>query len=262
MPNSASLLIQYSLGIRSTLKREPLKHNVIDRDKILIPPNWDTWGKIKILRDGFDIEGTSNSWTAETQPPQGDNPDIANEEKPEPSQLLQTWTKNLKTPDIMTSILPTKSDINGLETQTTDMQKFLASQTEVIECLKIEEEDATAKDNAKGDADTNADTKTIDETSRVKEHIGPIQFNMGGINLDAEDMLNRIKERGNTRSNSPEKRPADNSPSPSSFESTKQQLQQQDPEDLKNFFASLIKKGGGGGGGSAPGTPPKGLRKQ
>jgi hypothetical protein len=29
--------------------------------------------------------------------------------------------------------------------------------------------------------------------ARVNEHIGPVQFNMGGIQVDADDMLQRLK---------------------------------------------------------------------
>lgn len=31
--------------------------------------------------------------------------------------------------------------------------------------------------------------------ARVNEHIGPVQFNMGGIQVDADDMLQRLKVR-------------------------------------------------------------------
>ena len=64
-PNSLPTLIHSSLGITSTLKKQALKHNVIDRDKVLIPPNWDSFGKIRVLRDGFDVEKVSEGWTSE-----------------------------------------------------------------------------------------------------------------------------------------------------------------------------------------------------
>ncbi len=54
--NNIRPLIQLSIGIQSLLKRETVKHNVIDRDKILISPNWGSWGKIRILREGFEME--------------------------------------------------------------------------------------------------------------------------------------------------------------------------------------------------------------
>jgi hypothetical protein len=57
------------LGIHSLLKKQPLKHNVIDRDKVVIPPNWDSWGKIRVLRDGFDVDLVSNGWSIDLDQP-------------------------------------------------------------------------------------------------------------------------------------------------------------------------------------------------
>lgn len=69
MPNSLPTLVHSSLGIHSLLKKSNLKHNVTDRDKILIPPNWDSWGKIRVLREGFDVEGVSTGWSFDIQLP-------------------------------------------------------------------------------------------------------------------------------------------------------------------------------------------------
>ncbi|KAI4167123.1 MAG: hypothetical protein LQ348_007722, partial [Seirophora lacunosa] len=69
VPNSLPTLIHSSLGIHSLLKRQTLKHNVIDRDKVLVPPNWDSWGKIRVLREGFDVEGISSGWSIDIQAP-------------------------------------------------------------------------------------------------------------------------------------------------------------------------------------------------
>jgi hypothetical protein len=35
--------------------------------------------------------------------------------------------------------------------------------------------------------------ESIGDEARVNEHIGPVQFNMGGIQVDADDMLQRLK---------------------------------------------------------------------
>ena len=35
----------------------------------------------------------------------------------------------------------------------------------------------------------------LPDEARVNEHIGPVQFNMGGIQVDADDMLQRLKVR-------------------------------------------------------------------
>ncbi|MBW0528010.1 hypothetical protein O181_067725 [Austropuccinia psidii MF-1] len=45
----------------------PYKANVVDRDEVLIPMGWDSWGKIKILRDGFDPLVVGNGWLFDLQ---------------------------------------------------------------------------------------------------------------------------------------------------------------------------------------------------
>lgn len=42
----------------------PYRANVVDRDALIIPAGWDSWGKIKVLRDVFDARGTSSAWQA------------------------------------------------------------------------------------------------------------------------------------------------------------------------------------------------------
>lgn len=42
----------------------PFQHkpNALDRDKIVIPAGWDSWGKIAVLRDGFDAKLWGEAW--------------------------------------------------------------------------------------------------------------------------------------------------------------------------------------------------------
>ncbi|PLW26877.1 hypothetical protein PCANC_23131 [Puccinia coronata f. sp. avenae] len=47
----------------------PYKANVVDRDEVLIPMGWDSWGKIKILRDGFDPLVVGNGWLFDLEKP-------------------------------------------------------------------------------------------------------------------------------------------------------------------------------------------------
>ena len=32
------------------------KPNTLDRDRIVVPAGWDSWGKISVMRDGFDAK--------------------------------------------------------------------------------------------------------------------------------------------------------------------------------------------------------------
>ena len=34
----------------------------MDRDRVFVPSGWDSWGKIRVLRDGFDVEGVCEGW--------------------------------------------------------------------------------------------------------------------------------------------------------------------------------------------------------
>ena len=262
-PNSLPLLVQYSLGIHSILKRQPLKHNVVDRDKILIPPNWDSWGKIRVLRDGFQVEDISESWSLEIQPPNpaAPSPLVSDSEanfendvvEPEDGRTLATYEETIKDPSLGKPKIELSSTSKGIEVETAKMQNFLADQSAIIERIKIEE-DQGPRDFSKGGVskvppDSTDSSFTIEDTSRVKEHIGPVQFNMGGIQVDAEDMLNRIKERSSLDEDSQSPQHERESTEPPNVDSDGKRK----PEQLATFFAGLIKKGGGS---SAPGTPP------
>ena len=262
MPNSLPLLAQYTLGIHSTLKRQTLKHNVVDRDKILIPPNWDSWGKIRILREGFNVETTSERWSLEIQPlmlrrdETGESgistvDDKIGEEAEAAESLVSTYENMIKDPAAGKSLLDPTNLSTKLEVEALGMQEFFAKQSEAIERLKADEEQATARDPSKaGSNESEISTEsqlTIEDSSRVKEHVGPIQFNMGGIQVDAEDMLNRIKERtgAENKPGSPERDKVTTNLSTTPGEQGKPRQ-----EALASFFAGLIKKSGG-----SPGTP-------
>ncbi|AAW40980.2 hypothetical protein CNBA4890 [Cryptococcus deneoformans B-3501A] len=45
--------------------RYPFAHraNVLDRDAVMVPSGWDSWGKINVLREGFEPERIHKAWT-------------------------------------------------------------------------------------------------------------------------------------------------------------------------------------------------------
>jgi dynein light intermediate chain 1 len=53
------------------------KPNALDRDRIQIPAGWDTWGKIGVLREGFDCRGWGDAWEYELDSQTNDNPNGA-----------------------------------------------------------------------------------------------------------------------------------------------------------------------------------------
>ena len=42
----------------------PFRHkpNTLDRDHVVVPTGWDSWGKITVLRDGFDARVWGEAW--------------------------------------------------------------------------------------------------------------------------------------------------------------------------------------------------------
>ena len=245
MPNSLPTLIHSSLGIHSLLKRQPLKHNVVDREKILIPPNWDTWGKIRVLRDGFDVERVSSSWSIDIQPTpsslinHGTNFDtfenldqkVLQNEQTDEGVPLPSYEEIIKDPRKDTTI-PASTSTLHLEVETLPTQTFLSQQLATMDRLKAEEAAEESQKHAPRPtptAFTNADdvNSVVEDSGRVNEHIGPVQFNMGGIQVDADDMLKRLKDREAVRTEG-------------KVEDGKAQN-----EALASFFAGLMKKGTG-----------------
>jgi dynein light intermediate chain 1, cytosolic len=243
------------LGIHSTLRRQTLKHNVIDRDRILIPPNWDSWGKIRILREGFDVEGINDGWGLDIQPPGDQQPQ--NEDEPAEGQgaapgrdqaehagPLATYEEMVQDPSRDRALTARQGSPRHLEVETLKTQEFLAGQMEVMERLKAEEQahDKTPTTPTGSAALRAGDGRGVaNERSRVHDHIGPVQFNMGGIQVDAEDMIKRLKDREREEAARPEAQATVATP-----ESKPQN------EALASFFAGLMKRGTS----SSPRAPP------
>lgn len=190
-------LVHASLGIRSLLKRAPLKHNVIDRDKIVVPPNWDSWGKIRVLRDGFDVERVSEGWSIDfnqaSTSVRSQAPNGAGEEgetyqangtlDPEGSAVAMYEEQVQDTSLDALQLAQGNKDTNKLEVPSVDTQAFLGNQLGRLEQQKKEEE-KTTKENA---------FAQVAMDDMISDHIGPVQFNMGGIQVDADDMVQRLK---------------------------------------------------------------------
>ncbi|KAL9589012.1 MAG: hypothetical protein Q9179_007993 [Wetmoreana sp. 5 TL-2023] len=75
------------------------------------------------------------------------------------------------------------------------------------------------------------------EGDKVNEHIGPIQFNMGGIQVDAEEMVRKLKEKGKKDEGGAAGEGA-GAYGPGTPEGTKKQN-----EELAQFFAGLMERG-------------------
>ncbi|KAI1379072.1 putative motor protein [Hypoxylon crocopeplum] len=246
-PSTASplqSLIHASLGIHSLLKRAPLKANVIDRDKIMVPPNWDSWGKIRVLRDGFDVERVSEGWSIDLDQPfpssKRDGAEDPNHQvngetngtnEHEGSSVLFYEEQVQDTSLDALQLAQGNTDTNRLEVTSADTQGFLSSQLERLEQQKKADEKA-GKDNSFAQGSTD---------DMISDHIGPVQFNMGGIQVDADDMVQRLKDR-QAYGQSPEPHLDDGS-----------QLEEGAPVDtdtLAKFFGNLMNRKPTVGGGA------------
>ncbi|KDR84036.1 hypothetical protein GALMADRAFT_236631 [Galerina marginata CBS 339.88] len=47
------------------------KPNTLDRDRIVVPAGWDSWGKISVLRDGFDAKMWGEAWERDLDAEEG-----------------------------------------------------------------------------------------------------------------------------------------------------------------------------------------------
>lgn len=203
-PGSLQELVHSSLDIPLSSKRSPIKPNHTDRDRVLIPPNWDSWGKTRIIKDGFDIENVSQAWSIDIQVPrhmQINNTGISEEAAPvedvveeeDDGSAVAMYEDMIKNPgkdafDTHTS----EDDVDKIEIETVDTQHFLTEQLEILEKLRLEDEQENAKKTTKK---INSALISNDSTNDVVEkHIGRVQINMGGIQVDADDMVRGLKE--------------------------------------------------------------------
>ena len=217
-PGSLQTLIRSTLNIQSLLQRNVLKHNLIDRDKILVPPGWDSWGKIRVLRKGFDVESTSHDWSIDIEgsslpvgPYDGSgsldhSTNVTNgnlrDQKGSATSAYEVVIRDPNDHGDSTFELDTQ-DATAMEVQCEDLQVFLARQMQVLERLKAEDDQAQkaseSEKHAAGRTTPTRDTQPLGGGG-LRDHIGPVQFNIGGIDVDADDMLKSLKDREAGRS--------------------------------------------------------------
>ncbi|KAF8460317.1 dynein light intermediate chain-domain-containing protein [Kalaharituber pfeilii] len=193
-----SALLFSSLNIPSPLRHHTIKHNIIDRDKILIPgPGWDSWGKIRVLGEAFDVEGICNGWSVDISPGFAAVHDDVDGGAVE---IYEDVIKDaLRDGDSLAAALKPR----GIEVEPVDTQEFLAEQMEQLEAKR---EDGGRDRGGAGAGDGGTDARGHGRSvskglaeGAVREHVGPVQFNVGGIQMDADDMVKNIKAREASR---------------------------------------------------------------
>jgi dynein light intermediate chain 1 len=193
------------------LKRQPLKHNVIDRDKVVVPPNWDSWGKIRVLREGFDVEAINKGWSLDIEESyhpkssgdahaNGTNGHTEDATPKVPGGATESYEELIRDPSL-DALQAASAESNGfkLEVSSTDAQTFLGTQLAALDKLRQGAEPSGMDSSrlVRGRGASLEGEESLGDEARVNEHIGPVQFNMGGIQVDADDMLQRLKVKTN-----------------------------------------------------------------
>jgi dynein light intermediate chain 1 len=194
-PGSLQPLVHQALGISSTLtaKGGEVTYEVSNRDRTLVPMNWDSWAKIRMMADNFDPELISKAWSLDIQniaSAEDDTSASASEsQNPSAVSLYESTIPNPFTSTSPASAKPTTN--NGIEVFSKDVQQFLAEQSKILDDLTTSDrKDRLAQESKKSAANASL---LEDGKGHVEEHIGPVQFNVGGISVDAEEMVRKIK---------------------------------------------------------------------
>lgn len=195
-----------------------IAYNVVDADRVLIPPGWDSWAKIKVLKESFDLEKLSSAWSeaiaiVDSDPePSTDStsPDTTQDENNVNSPVAITLFES-NIPDA-----PPRRQPRIPETVPhTPEQVFLAAQLKRLEDYWAQDKEQEAREKAsRASSVRNNETTGLPDSPSgggrdgggLAQTIGPVQVNMGGINFDAEETVRRLQERyrntnNNTNSN-------------------------------------------------------------
>lgn len=233
---------------------------MIDRDKILVPPNWDSWGKIRVLREDFDIEGISKGWSndiSSVSPPSvnGHSSDITHKDnvsQPSPEgSVLPIYESTI--PDPQASRKASTNQEPRIEVSVPNMQTFLASQQESLSRLMAEEEKTSGSTGPMSATNfsTNA-TSFAAAHDHISDQIGPVQVNMGGIQVDADDVVRKLQHQSKREKGESDGEGTPKGKKEGATMSTPDMKAQN--EALQSFFSGLIKRGPSN---SPRGTPSK-----
>lgn len=100
----------------------PYRANAVHRSTLLIPAGWDTWGKIRALRDDFSPETTLSGWMADI------GMQAAEELEGNGTSLARVWRDYIV--DVEASSLPPSSTHTKIEAQ--DEQDFLRLHYDIL----------------------------------------------------------------------------------------------------------------------------------
>ncbi|WWC90205.1 uncharacterized protein L201_005138 [Kwoniella dendrophila CBS 6074] len=119
-PNTITTTESSTQHVASTRFPFPHRANVLDRDAVMVPSGWDSWGKINVLREGFDPARTAKAFENSLKRFNGDEDD-------EGEPLEDIWDSMI--PDIEKGPKPSSTTQPSIpETE----QSFLTRQLDLL----------------------------------------------------------------------------------------------------------------------------------
>jgi dynein light intermediate chain 1 len=190
-------LVHAGLGVRSGLvKRDSgTVYEVSRREGTLVPSNWDSWAKIRMMADQFDPEVVSKAWSTDIQAsPSATAGSQEPKEDESHTTAIALYESTITNPKSASSSTTSSNNVStALEVSSKDVQAFLGEQAKVLEEFQVSDrKERMAQESSK--SNKGSSLAADGEAGRhVEEHIGPVQFNMGGIQVDAEEMVRKIR---------------------------------------------------------------------
>jgi hypothetical protein len=117
-----------------------------------------------------------------------------------PGGATESYEELIRDPSL-DALQAASAESNGfkLEVSSTDAQTFLGTQLAALDKIRQGAEPSGMDSSrlVRGRGASLEGEESLGDEARVNEHIGPVQFNMGGIQVDADDMLQRLKVKTN-----------------------------------------------------------------
>lgn len=146
----------------------PHRANVLDRDAVMVPAGWDSWGKINVLREGFNPSRVQKAWEASvSRSTSKSQPDVLESDDTEGIEDL--WAAMI--PD---TERPKPATAGGVTTTTESEQIFLQRHFDTLLKDPTRNAHATFKHAA-------AIAAPSEDRERAPGVVGPM--GVGGLNL-------------------------------------------------------------------------------
>lgn len=156
---------------------------------------------MRVVHGDFDVEGVSGGWLEDIQrewplaPPPAEEDAVENGVGAGGTSAVEHYEEWVPHASVGLQITEREGDNSVVEVGSEDAQAFLAEQARVLEAMRVKAAEAEKEKDGGRAAARRAEEAEMRGGSVVTDHIGPVQFNMGGIQVDADDMLQRIKVR-------------------------------------------------------------------